>query len=248
MRQLRSLALGYPSGRVVPQHDHSWSQLLYAASGVAMVTTETGIFGVPPHRALWVPAGAAHSIRAVSFVSLRTLYFQPGLWGRAPQACQVFQVGPFLSALIQRCVELGPLEDALPRHGHLIDVLLDELEQMETDSLHLPWPQDSRAREIAERLDDSPHDERTLSALVQGVGASRRTIERLFLAQTNMTFGQWRTQLRLLRAVGGLGEGRAVTEVALEVGYDSPSAFIEAFKRAFGVTPGRYRATSKELA
>lgn len=246
MRQLRSLALGYPSTRVIPPHHHSWNQLVYTASGVAMVTTESGIFGVPPHRALWVPASAEHSIRAFSFVSLRTLYLQPGFWDRAPEACQVFEVGPFLSALIKRCVELGPLQDDDRRHGHLMDVLLDELDGMNTTSLHLPWPQDPRARRVAERLNASPDDERTLSAHAREAGASRRTIERLFLAQTKMTFGQWRTQLRLLRAVGGLEEGRAVTEVALEVGYDSPSAFIEAFKKAFGVTPGRYRAAGKD--
>jgi AraC-like DNA-binding protein len=39
-----------------------------------------------------------------------------------------------------------------------------------------------------------------------------------------------------------LGANRSVTSAALEVGYDSPSAFIEAFRRSVGQTPGQYFA------
>ena len=106
--------------------------------------------------------------------------------------------------------------------------------------LHLPWPQDRRARSVADTLREDPGDTRSLASLCHGVGASKRTIERLFHDETGMTFGQWRKQARLLRALPLLASGESVTRVALDVGYDSTSAFISMFKSALGTTPGRY--------
>jgi AraC-like DNA-binding protein len=55
-----------------------------------------------------------------------------------------------------------------------------------------------------------------------------------------MTFGRWRQRLRFVEALRLLAKGHAVTRVALDVGYQSPSAFISAFRRELGTTPGRY--------
>ncbi len=67
-----------------------------------------------------------------------------------------------------------------------------------------------------------------------------RTLSRRFLAETGMTFRQWQRQARLLAALVRLAQREPVTSVALDLGYDSPSAFIYAFRRALGTTPGRY--------
>jgi len=103
-------------------------------------------------------------------------------------------------------------------------------------------PGDARAPRIAEVLHKQPGDPRSIAQFARSVGAAKRTIERLFLAETDMTFGKWREQLRLLHALRLLAAGESVTAVALEVRYDSTSAFISAFKSALGTTPGRYYA------
>jgi AraC-like DNA-binding protein len=72
------------------------------------------------------------------------------------------------------------------------------------------------------------------------VGASARTIERIFIRETDLTFRQWRQQARLLQAVLYLAEGRSVTEVAFDVGYASQSAFTYMFRCALGVAPRHY--------
>jgi AraC-like DNA-binding protein len=92
---------------------------------------------------------------------------------------------------------------------------------------------------VAAVLRANPSDPRPLAEIV-GRGASLRTIERLFQVETGMTFGRWRQQLRLVEALRLLAVGEPVTSVALDVGYESPSAFVSAFRRTFGVTPGRY--------
>jgi AraC-like DNA-binding protein len=90
-----------------------------------------------------------------------------------------------------------------------------------------------------------PADRRTLAAWARPAGASVRTLARLFTRETGMGFRGWRQQVRLLRALERLAAGEAVTTVALDLGYDSPSAFVAMFRRALGTTPGRYFAARR---
>lgn len=93
---------------------------------------------------------------------------------------------------------------------------------------------------IAALLQKEPGSRDSLQALSRKTGASKRTIERLFRAETSMPFRQWRQRMRLIGALRLLASGESVTNVALEAGYESTSAFIAMFKKALGVTPGRY--------
>jgi AraC-like DNA-binding protein len=121
-------------------------------------------------------------------------------------------------------------------------LILDEIRQLPVAPLHLPEPADGRLRSITTALRTDPTDDRTLDTWARAVGASTRTLARLFLAETGMTFRQWQRQARLLAGLVRLAAGQPVTVVALEVGYESPSAFIAMFKRALGTTPGQYFA------
>jgi AraC-like DNA-binding protein len=127
-----------------------------------------------------------------------------------------------------------------PPRARLIGVLLDQLSHLQTIPLQLPWPTDERARRAADWLRTHPNDPGVNKFVAKQVGLSVRTMERLFQKETGMTFGKWRQQLRLLHAMRQLAKGRNVTAVALDVGYESASAFIAMFKRTLGVTPHRY--------
>ncbi len=234
---IRTLAVGYTSGTSIPSHSHGWDQLIFASDGVMTVQTAQGAWVVPPHRAVWVPAGVEHAVRVSGFVSMRTLYFVDGLVDTLRKCC-VVQVSPLLRELIRHAVDGGPLDSR--KQAHLIGVILEQMRRLPVVPLHLPWPQDSRARSVADTLREDPGDTRSLASLCHGVGASKRTIERLFHDETGMTFGQWRKQARLMRALPLLAAGESVTRVALDVGYDSTSAFISMFKSALGTTPGRF--------
>jgi AraC-like DNA-binding protein len=94
-------------------------------------------------------------------------------------------------------------------------------------------------------LHSDPSDSRPLSELCRLGGASKRTVERLFQRDAGMTFGKWRQQLRLMRAMQILAEGAKVTHAALEAGYSTPSAFISMFRRTLGTTPASYFRTAK---
>lgn len=78
------------------------------------------------------------------------------------------------------------------------------------------------------------------------VGASERTLARLFREETQLSFSEWRQQIRLLEAVCNLARGVAVGQLAHELGYASPSAFIAMFRKKLGVSPQRYIQSALE--
>ncbi|MBI3843876.1 MAG: helix-turn-helix transcriptional regulator [Planctomycetes bacterium] len=237
--QVLTLAFEFASGHVIPFHEHDWHQLVYAIKGVMTVETFAGLWIVPPHRALWMPAATQHSIRISGAASMRTLYFWPRLSTSFPNVCRVIAVSPLLRELIVFATGRKTLNRRARADGQLIGVILEQLRSIPVDALHLPEPQDARAQKLARLLHDDPSDRRSPDHIAE-LGASKRTIERVFRTETGMTLGKWRQQVRLLHALRLLALRRKVTAVALEVGYDSPSAFISAFRRTFGKTPSRY--------
>lgn len=85
-----------------------------------------------------------------------------------------------------------------------------------------------------------PADHRTLKELGRAVGAGDRTLSRLFRSDLGMTFPQWRPPLRLQHALVLLADHTPVTAVAHACGSSSAGAFIDAFRRTFGHTPGSH--------
>jgi AraC-like DNA-binding protein/mannose-6-phosphate isomerase-like protein (cupin superfamily) len=232
------LAYEYPNGYRVPRHVHRTHQLLYAVAGAMAVHTDKGSFIVPPTRAVWVPRDLPHALDMSGTVSMRTLFLSPSLWKRAPKHCRVVAVSPLLRALIMTAIDRRGLDRRRARDARLIGVLIDQLAGEAPLALHLPTLADARAARVAQRVRAQPGERRPLSELAQGTGASPRTIERLFRAELGMSFGQWRKQARLVYALQRLAAGESVTSAAFESGYAGVSAFIAAFRKTFGVTPG----------
>lgn len=239
-RPVIARATDYPHGHLIPPHWHPRAQLLYATSGIMTVTTARGIFVVPPQRAVWVPARMEHAVRASGPLRMRSLYIEADAPRVLSADCFVVTVTPLLRELIRAATAMPALYPLGGREERVMSLILDEIEALKTAPLHLPEPSDSRLRKIADGLRDDPADNRTLDDWARVVGASVRTVARRFQAETGLSFAQWRQQARLLAALVRLAGDVPVTNVALDLGYESPSAFIAMFKRAFGTTPGRY--------
>ena len=234
-----TLAYRYDSGHEVAAHFHEDDQLVYAVRGVMTVRAAGGLWIVPTRRAVWIPAGVAHAIEMSGVVEMQTLYLAPGLVTLA--RCAVVHVTPLLEELVRHACRLGELRGERPREAHVAAVIVDEIMEARAEELQLPSPRDPRAVRVSESLLGAPNDRRTLEELARRAGASRRTIERLFVQETGMTFGKWRQQLSLVHGMRLIAEGAKVTSAAREAGYDSPSAFIAVFRRALGVTPTEWR-------
>jgi AraC-like DNA-binding protein len=222
------------------RHEHDWDQLTYAASGAMHLHTDSASWLVPPHRAVWLPAGIAHVEELHAPVSVRSLYLAPKLAKALPRRCCIVNISPLMRELIQHVSRLGALDRRQPAHAHLISVLLDGLHDIADIPLQLPTPRDARAKRLADALRALPNDDASIEVLSQRAGASRRTMERLYLAETHMTVDEWRRRLRLLHGMQLLARGESVTNAAAEAGYGSTSAFIAVYRKTFGTTPGRY--------
>jgi AraC-like DNA-binding protein len=232
-----TLSYCYQAKYRVPRHFHEFAQVLYAVSGAMTVTTDMGMWVIPPERAVWIPAGVEHSIFMHSMVWMKSVYLRPRLVRSMPHQCTVLNIAPLLRELLIRACEFPVLSLRSRKDASLIAMLLQEVEAATHLPLQLTLPTDTRALRVAQALITDP---RQLQAASDASGASRRTLERIFARETGISFGQWRQQLILVRAVRLLGEGMKVTAVAEECGYASPSAFVAMFRKRLGVTPAQY--------
>lgn len=235
------LAQEYPAG-AAPVHAHeAFGQILYVVRGAVSVRTPTGIVILPPQRALWIPPGVPHAFSHLGPVSMRTVYVRRGdadlpKW----EQCTVLHVSALLRELILALMSI-PWDYASGSSGdRLSRVLLDNLTPVHDDGVDLRDPGDARAvRAAAIARDDAGH-RLSLREISLQAGASERTLNRLFMAETNMGFGAWRRCLRLMGALESLARGEPISAIAEAIGYVNPSSFIAAFKATFGTTPARY--------
>jgi AraC-like DNA-binding protein len=240
LAQVASVSVELAHRQVIPEHYHPEDQLIFASRGVMTVRTRQGIWVVPPLRAVWIPARTPHSVVMSGPVSMRTLYFLPGLARIVPRKCFVMNVSPLLKELIVHACQLSTLSRAIPIQRSLIELTVAQVKSANSVSLQLPRPEDARAARIVRKLQADPGENQTLAQLCKSCGASKRTIQRIFLTETKMSFARWRQQLRLLHAMELLASGEKVSAAALEAGYNSPSAFISMFRKQLGTTPRGY--------
>ena len=240
-RSVVGLTIELASIHETEPHRHRKAQLLYVISGVITVEASGGMWTVPPHCAIWIPSGVAHVARTSGRILIGSLYIEPTLAGPLRDECGILFVQPLLRELLLRFISgpsLYPQGDT--REERLVSVLLDELQAAPQEPLHLPMPTDRRLRRLAETLIDDPSVRFTIEEWGARVGASNRTLTRLFQKETGMSFVRWRQQLHIGLALQRLASGHSVTNITFDLGYESPSAFIAMFRRMLGTTPARY--------
>ncbi|MBV9794117.1 MAG: helix-turn-helix transcriptional regulator [Actinobacteria bacterium] len=222
-----------------PPHGHEQGHLVYPATGVLSLATRHGVLIAPPSRVVWIPAGVQHWHRAHGATDMRIVFLTPPLARPLPAHPAVLTT----TALAREATLAltGGTERTDAARLRLRRVIIDDLAAAPEQPLHLPDPVDDRLRAVAALVEQDLPAPVTLGELGRRVGASERTLTRLFHDETGMSFRQWRTQLRVHHALVQMAEGRSVTGTAIACGWSNPSAFIAAFTALVGQTPGRYR-------
>nr|WP_233175249.1 helix-turn-helix transcriptional regulator [Dyella sp. ASV24] len=235
----------YPPHHVLPPHSHRRGQLLYASTGVVTTVTSEGSWVVPPRRALWIPPGVTHEVHMGGPVSTRSAYVTPEAARAAGLAshCQVIAVSPLLHELLMEAVDLPAEYELDGRDGRVMGLLLDEIRRMPVLPLSTPLPREKRLATLCRQLLEQPSQEVKIDDMARQAGMSRRHFTRTFREETGMSFTAWRQQACLLSALTRLGNGEAITQVAVDLGYGNPSAFTAAFRRVLGMAPSRYLAS-----
>lgn len=221
-------------------HAHPRAQIVYPIKGVYRVVTPTSNWLIPPGQASWIPSYVDHEFFSNHGVTALLLFVDEAYTAALPQECLVLNVSTLLHELLNKAIDYGNNYQPGGKPSRIVDVMLDELAEMQPASLSLPMARDKRVRQIMELLLSNPADTRSLEQLSKHVGASERTTARLFNKEVGMTFTEWRSQLRLLEAIEMLDQKKPVTQIAMDLGYQSASAFIAMFNRKLGVPPKQY--------
>lgn len=219
-------------------HCHPWIQLSYAVEGILTVETARARLVAPPSRAVWIPPGVTHGVRAEEDTLIRSIYVSADVLPGRP--CEVIRISPLLRELI---LEFGQFQVEYEVEGpnqRVIQVLVDRLAIAPSCDLRLPWPEDIRLHSICSYLAAHPDCRFPMAHFSADLGVSDKTLSRRFMTDTGMTFRQWRQRSRLLASLPLLEKGMRVTDVAIECGYDSLSAFISSFGELVGCTPRNY--------
>ncbi|WP_253273701.1 AraC family transcriptional regulator [Collimonas arenae] len=226
--------------RDTPRHSHARGQLIAANSGLLTIDTDTERLVVPPSHAVWVPSGRLHSLRSHGPFDGWSVYVSPSADVVLPGQALVMRISFLLRAAVLRAA--GWSDTLMPdaAQARVLSVILDEIAGLPRERLALPLPSERRLKKIAQAIADDPADSRTLPQWAEWAAIAPRTLTRRFAAETGMPFSEWRQRARLMRALELLSAGQSVTSIAIDLGYDSLSAFIAMFRRTMGVSPSKY--------
>jgi AraC-like DNA-binding protein len=223
-------------------HRHRKGQFVLVQRGALSCEVEGGLWIVPPRSAVWIPGGALHGVKATGALEGYNAFVDPDLDARLPEVCCAVSVTPLLRELLIRSASLPALYVEGSADSRLVMVLLDEIASARVEDLHLPMPSDNRLRRIVDLMIDAPADRGTMDVWARRAGLSERTLARLIARETGMSFSRWRQQLGVMLAVKWLAGGASIQEVANDLGYESIPSFVTMFRKAIGVSPGRYMA------
>lgn len=224
-----------------PPHTHRWNQFVYATSGTLVVTVAGSWYVITPEQAIWVPTGVVHTTGALSGAAFRNLYVAdvPGLG--MPDQCTVYAVGGLLRALIVELERVSQQTEPDTYLAKLDDLIFEQLRRLPRQDFHLPWPQSPLLHRVCEALYANPSDARSIDDWGAQLGTSGRTLARRFEKEVGIGLREWRHRLRLFLALEWLCAGRNVTDIALDLGYASTSAFTYMFRQEMGCPPSAWR-------
>ncbi|MDO8041356.1 helix-turn-helix domain-containing protein [Janthinobacterium sp. SUN137] len=238
---LRAMRMSQPQERVTAAHRHASGQLFGAERGLLSVAADRGQWVVPASHCVWMPPHHVHALRSHGPFAGWSVYVDEASCGGLPAAPCVMRVSGLLREAVDRASSWGDgVLDA--RQARVAGVILDEIAAAPHEPFGLPLPTDPRLVRVARAVLDDLADERGVEVLAAWAGVSPRTLARRFTIETGFTPSAWRQRARILRALELLAAGQPVTTIALDLGYDTVSAFIAMFRRVMGVTPGRYGA------
>jgi AraC-like DNA-binding protein len=230
----------YPDGYTVPAHRHRHAQLLEAAKGVVMVSTELGRWLVPPDHALWLPPGLAHAVEMLGVVTMHSVYVAEAAAETLPRQVRVVGLTALMQSLIAEALA-SPRAVAPDARARLINALiLAEIARLPLRPLGLPMPREPRLAKLCRAFVAAPDPHLTIEDWAEALAMSRRAFTRAFRAATGLSLSVWRQQACLFTAVPRLADGEPVTSVALDLGYDSAAAFTTMFTRMLGASPRAY--------
>ncbi|MBL8636627.1 MAG: helix-turn-helix transcriptional regulator [Myxococcales bacterium] len=227
-------------------HVHNRHQLLYAASGLLYLTVGASDWVLPPHRAAFLSAGTLHQVRCEQPVALRTVYLDPSIVAAPPWDCRVFTVSPLAKELLLYAMrwnhQSDPDDPLLHSYFSTLGQLALEWSEQGALPFRLPVPPSDELRRVTRLIRDRLDESLSVADLAKAAALSERTLRRRFASELGMTPHAYLHAERMLAALDRLtNPSLSITEVALAVGFETPSSFSHAFTAFVGESPRDYR-------
>lgn len=222
-------------------HCHPWHQLLFPRQGMIRTKALNKQYFIPSNRAMLIPAKCIHESWSINSVQFIGIYFNSEAIDISESDCQVIEVSPLFNQLIYQIYKIASSTmQCSAKENRLVQVFYDQLEEQKKVILEVVLPEDRRLQTMANELLVNPACQLKLTDWAKKINVSERTISRIFESQTGLTFRLWRQRVRMISALSMIEQKLPIQTVALNVGYDSASAFIHRFKKQFGQTPSQY--------
>ena len=225
---------------------HEWGQLAFIRSGLMELSIAGESFIAPPRFGVWIPPQARHRSYNHKAIDFGTINVASELCQALPTSPCVLDLSPLLLAIIDHFHQHQLLEPETPADRRLSLVLIDQLVASPRQLRYLPMTEDRLLAPVLRALEMQPADNRSLQQWAKIVHSTERTLSRRCGLLLGMSFSEWRQRLRFIHALSLLERQMSIKEIALELGYSSPSAFITMFQSLAGVTPDRYRKPGVE--
>jgi AraC-like DNA-binding protein len=235
-----------PADSVVKWHRHTWGQLNCPKRGSIRVSVPGKMWIVPRYRAVWIPPGMEHEVVMLGHVEFHAMYIEPSASPLPLDECAVMEVGPLMRELVHTLADDAITQ--MRRRQLAMNLLVEEIRAARSLPLGLPLPEERRLRALCMAIMEDLGSANTLEDWAPVVGASPRTLARLFQTELQTSFGDWRRQLRLARAIDLIGRGVPLADVAVEVGYANAPAFSTMFRNALGFPPSHLSNDRSEIA
>lgn len=233
-----------PAGHGALWHSHTWGQLLFADKGILQIELRDTRYSLPPQYALWLPSTTEHQVFSKEGASFRSLYIQHQDLETLRTAVEMIQVGELLRSLILKFASQTANYQTDSATARLVSVIIDELQQATPAPLVLPQAKDPRLQLLADKIAAQAHKNWTLSESASLIHLTEKTLSRYCHRDLGLSFREWLQRIRIMTALSLLDQQCSITNAALSVGYRSPSAFSQAFKRVISISPSNYLKTT----
>ncbi|ENX19151.1 hypothetical protein F892_03311 [Acinetobacter vivianii] len=230
----------YLHGHIEDWHSHDRIQLIHTLTGVIRVQTHEGIWIIPPGRGVWIPAHKPHALLISGDVKARGVFIEDTLQHDIRNECRVVAIPALLRELMSSAMDIQNEIQPESRNERLLQLILDEVRLLPALAFNLPDPQSPKLQQLCQRIKENLALEWSLEESAQQLHISSKTLARHFQKETGLHFSHWVRQAKLMQAMIDLAMNKPVLNVALDLGYESPSAFSAMFKRETSMTPSDY--------
>jgi AraC-like DNA-binding protein/quercetin dioxygenase-like cupin family protein len=228
------------TGEVSDWHKHEFGQLVSAQRGSLLIGTRRRVLILTPAMAIWIPPYAEHWSQSNANNEMLYVDVDRSDAEGLGADCRIIAMTPLLTELMQATLPTARKKKS-GAHQTAIDTLLQEEVCAAPDvPLSIILPSDRRLAGLARQAFENPGAFVSVVDWLGSAAASRKTIERIFVSETGMTPSQWLRHARLMHAIIRLAAGEKVGTVALDVGYESPSAFSFMFRQTVGKSPREF--------